>query len=124
MKLCPICFTENTGGRPHQHHRLAARKSGHTLEELAIAARATIEQNAVKAIVMDAVDEARHPDHWRPKPKADRAEYHRAYYWRKVEARRNATRETKRRARMSKKLRPLIADLCRAVDLGRITARW
>ena len=124
MKLCPICFTENTGGRPHQHHRLAARKSGHTLEELAIAARATIEQNAVKAIVMDAVDEARHPDHWRPKPKAGRAEYHRAYYWRRVEARRNATRETKRRARMSKKLRPLIADLCRAVDLGRISARW
>lgn len=124
MKLCPICFTENTGGRPHRHHKLAARKSGHTLEELAIAARATIEQNAIKAIVMDAVDEARHPDHWRSKPKADRAEYHRAYYWRKVEARRNATRETKRRARMSKKLRPLIADLCRAVDLGRITARW
>ncbi len=40
-----------------------------------------IEQNAGKAIVMDAVDEARHPDHWRSKPKTDRAEYHRAYYW-------------------------------------------
>ena len=50
VKLCPICLTENTGGRPHRYHKLAARKSGHTLEELAIAARATIEQNAIKAI--------------------------------------------------------------------------
>ena len=62
VRLCPVCFTENTGGRPHRYHKLAAKKSGHTLEELAIAARATIEQNAVIAIVMDAVEEARHPD--------------------------------------------------------------
>lgn len=121
VKLCPVCLTENTGGRPHRYHKLAARKSGHTLQELTIAARATIEQNAVIAILMDAVDEARHPDYWRSRP---RTEYHRAYYWRKVEARRESTRETKRQARMTKRLRPLIADLCRAVDLGRISARW
>jgi len=77
VKLCPVCLTENTGGLPHRHHRLAARKSGHTLDELAIAARAVIEQNAVTAIVMDAVDEARQPDYWRARK---RSEYHPAHY--------------------------------------------
>ena len=77
VRLCPVCFAENTGGRPHRYHKLAARKSGHSLEELAIAARATIEQNAVIAIVMEAVDEARHPDYWRARK---RSEYHPAYY--------------------------------------------
>jgi len=77
VKLCPVCLIENTGGRPHRYHRLAARKSGHTLDELAIAARAVIEQNAVISIVMDAVDEARHPDYWRARK---RSEYHLAYY--------------------------------------------
>ena len=77
VRLCPVCFTETTGGRPHRYHKLAARKSGHSLEELAIAARATIEQNAVTAIVMDAVDEARHPDYWRARK---RSEYHLAHY--------------------------------------------
>ena len=77
VKLCPVCLTENTGSRPHRYHRLAARKSGHTLDELAIAARAVIEQNAVISIVMDAVDEARHPDYWRARK---RSEYHLAHY--------------------------------------------
>lgn len=77
VKLCPVCLTENTGGRPHRYHKLAARKSGHTLEELAIAAREVIELNAVTAIVMDAIDESRHPDYWRARK---RSEYHPAHY--------------------------------------------
>lgn len=77
VKLCPVCLTENTGGWPHRYHKLAARKSGHTLEELAVAAREVIERNAVIEIVMGAVDEARHPDYWRARK---RSEYHPAYY--------------------------------------------
>lgn len=122
-RLCPICLAENTGGLPHRWHKMWARKKGRTLDELAAAARAVIEHNAVTAIVFDAVDEARHPDHWRSKPKT-RAEYHREYYWRKVEKRRATARESRKRARLIKKLRPLILDLCHAVDLGRVTASW
>lgn len=122
-RLCPICLAENTGGLPHRWHKMGARKKCRTQEELAAAARAVIEHNAVTAIVRDAVDEARYPDHWRSKPKT-RAEYHREYYWRKVEKRRATARESRKRARLTKKLRPLILDLCRAVDLARVTASW
>ena len=122
-RLCPICLAENTGGLPHRWHKMGARKKGRTQEELAAAARAVIEHNAVTAIVRDAVDEARYPDHWWSKPKT-RAEYHREYYWRKVEKRRATARESRKRARLTKKLRPLILDLCRAVDLARVTASW
>lgn len=122
-RLCPICLAENTGGLPHRWHKMGARKKGRTQDELAAAARAVIEHNAVTAIVRDAVDEARYPDHWRSKPKT-RAEYHREYYWRKIEKRRATARESRKRARLTKKLRPLILDLCRAVDLARVTASW
>ena len=122
-RLCPVCLTESVGGLPHRYHKMGARKKGRTQDELAAAARAVIEHNAVTAIVRDAVDEARYPDYWRSKPKT-RAEYHREYYWRKVEKRRATARESRKRARLTKKLRPLILDLCRAVDLGRVTASW
>lgn len=122
-RLCPVCLAESVGGLPHRWHKQGARKSGRTQEQIAAAARLVIEQNAVTAIVGDAVDEARHPDHWQSKPKI-RAEYHRAYYWRKVEKRRATARESRKRARLTKKLRPLILDLCHAVDLARVTASW
>lgn len=122
-KLCPVCLTESVGGLPHGWHRYGHRKLKRTIEEVSEAARNTIELNRVKAEVMDAVDRARYLDGWRSKPKS-RAEYHREYYWRKVEARRATARATRKRARASKKLRPLILDLCHAVDLGRLTATW
>lgn len=72
------------------------------------------------AIVCDAVDTARQPDGWRSNPKK-RTEYHREYYWRHADKRRKQRRENKS---MRRRVRPLIAGLCRAVDLGRISARW
>ena len=122
-KRCPVCFTESVGGLPHGWHKYAHRKKQRTIEELSAAAIATIEINRAKAELMDAVDEARHPDGWQSKPKS-RAGYHREYCWRKIDTRRTTTRESKRRARMSKRLRPLISGLCHAVDLGRLTATW
>ncbi len=119
MKVCPICKAENTGGKPHRWHKVAHRQKGYTTEMLTEMVSQTIQRNQVKAIVSEAVDLARQPDHWTPKP--SRREYHRAYYWRHVEKRRRQRNVAKR---MRAKLQPLISDLCVAVDLGRISARW
>lgn len=123
IKRCPVCLTESVGGLPHRWHKDGHRKKKHTIEELSAAARATIEFNQVKAEIMDAVDRARHPDGWQSKPKS-RVGYHTEYYWRKVEARRITARGPRRRYRISKKLKPLISELCHAVDLGRLTSTW
>ena len=121
MKLCPICLTANTGGKPHRWHKQAHRKKGYTQDQLAEMARQSIEQNQVKAIICDAVDESRQPDGWQPRARKSRKEYHREYYWRHVVIRRQQRVTSKM---MRKKLKPLIYELCHAVDLGRITATW
>lgn len=117
---CPVCGVESVGGRPHRWHKEAHRGKGYSQDELAKMAKATMELNQVKAIVCEAVDDARQGDGWRSKPRK-RTEYHREYYWRHVTKRRKVAREGKS---MRKKVRPLIAALCHAVDLGRISARW
>ena len=117
---CPVCGVENTGGQIHRWHKEAHRKKGYVVGELTEMAKATMELNAVKAIICEAVDDARQGDGWRSRPRK-RTEYHREYYWRNVTKRRKVARESKS---MRRKVRPLIAALCHAVDLGRITARW
>lgn len=121
MKRCPICHVENTGGKPHGWHKHGHRKSGFTPEQIAEFAKQTLEVNQVKAIVCDAVDESRQPDGWQSKPRMSRKEYHREYYWRHVVIRRQQRVTSKM---LRKKLKPLISELCHAVDLGRITATW
>lgn len=86
MKLCPICHTENTGGKSHRWHKDGHRKSGHTLEQIADFARQTLERNQVKAIICEAIDEARQPDGWRSKPRKSRKENH--CDWRHITIRR------------------------------------
>jgi hypothetical protein len=120
-KLCPVCGTENTGGQPHRWHH-AHRKSGLTVEQVAEMSRKTREANHLVRVVADAVDDAREPDKW--DPGETRAAYHRAYYAKHLERRRMQARESKRKRTLGRKLRPLIDDLCNAVDLGRETARW
>jgi hypothetical protein len=121
-KLCPICQTENTGGLPHRWHKVAHRKKAYGLDRVAEMAQQTIEANQVRLIVGAAVDASREPDDW--DPGATRAAYHRAYYARNIERRRQQARDAKRARAMLRNLRPLIAGLCHAVDLGRLTARW
>ena len=121
MKRCPICLTESVGGKPHGWHKHGHRKSGLTIEQVSGFAKATLERNQIKAIICDAVDLSRQPDGWMPKPKKSRKEYHREYYWRHVGKRREQRRVSKS---LRRRVRPLIADLCHAVDLGRITATW
>jgi hypothetical protein len=121
-KLCPVCLAENTGGLPHRHHREGNRKKARTVEQISEMARQRIEANQVRLIVGAAVDDAREPDDW--DPGAKRAAYHRAYYAKNIERRRQQSRDAKRARAMLRNLRPLIAGLCHAVDLGRLTARW
>lgn len=121
IKRCPICLVENTGGRVHGWHKNGSRKKGYTPQQLTEMALVTIEQNRVRAIICDAVDLARQPLHWQSKPKKSRKEYRRDYYWRHAEKRRTQRKVSKS---LRRRLRPLIADLCRAVDLGRISAGW
>jgi hypothetical protein len=121
VKRCPVCLIENTGGRPHTWHKTAHKKKGYSSERIAEMVRQTIEQNQVKEIICDAVDLARQPDGWRSKPKKSRKEYHQVYYWRHADKRRMQRRESKT---LRRRVRPLIAELCKAVDLGRITAGW
>ena len=117
IKRCPICKTESKGGWPHRWHKEGHRKKGYTQKDLV----AMVEAYDIKMIVCDAVDLARQPLHWQPKPKKSRKEYHRAYYWRHAEKRRTQRKVSKS---LRRRVRPLIADLCRAVDLGRISAGW
>lgn len=121
IRLCPVCGIENTGGQPHRWHRLH-HKAGLTVEQVAEMSRQTREANYLVRTVSDAVDDAREPDAWRPDE--GRAEYHRAYYARHLERRRMQARESKRRRTLKRKLRPLIDELCNAVDIGRVTAGW
>lgn len=121
IKRCPICLIENTGGRVHGWHKNGSRKKGYTPEQLTSMAREAIEHNQVTAIICDAVDLARQPTHWESKPKKSRKEYHREYYWRHADKRRMQAKVSKS---LRRRVRPLIADLCRAVDLGRISATW
>jgi hypothetical protein len=120
-KLCPVCGVENTGGWPHRWHRLH-RKANLTVEQIAEFSRQAREANRLVRVVAEAVDDARAPDRW--SPGEERAAYHRAYYARNLERRRMQARESKRRRTLRRKLRPLIDDLCLAVDLGRESARW
>jgi hypothetical protein len=112
-KNCPICGVENTGGWPHTWHKSAHRKKAYTVETIQTMSEHTREWNEVKAILCDAVDDARAKEY--------RREYHREYYHKNIERRREQRRVSKA---MRRRLRPLIADLCRAVELGRISARW
>lgn len=119
MKRCPICGTESVGGRVHGYHSNGSRKKGYTLEATRVMAEQTQEAARVVMIVGDAVDIARQPDGWTSKPK--RREYHRDYYWRNVNKRRAQRVASKS---LHRRVRPLIAELCKAVDIGRITAGW
>jgi hypothetical protein len=121
VKRCPVCHVENTGGRPHVWHKTAHRKKQYSVEQIAGMAQQTLERNQVKSIICDAVDESRQPDGWTSKPKKSRKEYHREYYWRHAVIRRQQRVTSKM---LRKKLKPLISELCHAVDLGRITATW
>jgi uncharacterized Zn finger protein (UPF0148 family) len=120
-KLCPFCGTENTGGLPHRWHKMAHREKAR-LEQVAEMARQTVEVNRVRLVLADAVDEAREPDGWRPNQK--RTAYHREYWSKNIERRREQSRLAKERMRMKRRLKPLIEHLCHAVDLGRESARW
>lgn len=111
-KACPVCGVEATGGRVHGYHMNAHRKRKWTLDDVKVQADRTREANAVRAIVAEAVDEAR---------RASRTEYHRLYYRLNLERRRQQRREHRV---MQRKLRPLISELCDAVDLARETAQW
>lgn len=53
-----------------------------------------------------------------------RTEYHAAYYRANAERLRGPARDRRARWRMKAKLRPLIDELNRAVDIGRESARW
>lgn len=119
-KNCPICGVENTGGLPHTWHKSAHRKKRYTVGHISRMVDENAEMRTVINLVCHAVDLARQPDNWRPNPKK-RTEYHREYYWRHADKRRKQRRENKS---MRRRVRPLIAGLCRAVDLGRISARW
>lgn len=119
VRLCPVCGTESVGGKVHGYHRNGSRTKGYTLDALQVMAIETQERNQVCMIVGEAVDLARQPDGWTSKPK--RREYHRDYYWRNANKRRAQRTASKA---MQRRLRPLIADLCKAVDIGRITAGW
>lgn len=121
-KLCPVCGTENTGGQPHSWHKAGHRRSGLTVEQVAELSRQTREANHLVRVVAEAVDDAREPDAWRPQ--AARTAYHREYWSKNIERRREQSRLAKQRARMKRRLKPLIEHLCHAVDLGRETARW
>lgn len=112
MKRCPVCGVENTGGRVHGYHNNSNRKRQWTIDQVKAASEQTRETNAVRAIVSDAVDEARRPS---------RAEYHRLYYKLNLERRRKQRREQRA---MYRKLKPLISALSDAVDLARVTAQW
>lgn len=118
-KNCPICGVENTGGQPHRWHKEAHRKKGHSVADITDMVAKTSEFRKTVELICHAVDLARQPDGWRSNPK--RTEYHQAYYWRNVEKRRVQRKVSKS---LRRRVRPLIADLCRAVDLGRISARW
>lgn len=121
VKLCPICLTESVGGLPHRWHKEGHRKKGYTQDQIASMVRQTLEHNQIRAIICDAVDKSRQPDGWQSKPKRSRKEYHREYYWRHLVIRRQQRVTSKM---LRKKLKPLISELCHAVDLGRITAMW
>lgn len=110
VKLCPVCLTESVGGKPHIWHKSAHRKKRYSVDALSEMARTTIEANQIKAIICEAVDLARQPDGAKPK-------------MRRVRIRRKP-KAPKVSHEMRKRLRPLISGLCRAVDLGRISARW
>jgi uncharacterized protein YoaH (UPF0181 family) len=120
-KNCPVCGVENTGGKIHTWHTSAHRKKQYSVEQIAEMSARTLESNQVRSIVAEAVDLARQPDGWEPKPKKSRKEYHREYYWRHAVIRRQQRVTSKM---MRRKLQSLISDLCHAVDLGRITASW
>ena len=110
VKLCPICLTESVGGKPHGWHKSAHRKKRYSAEALSEMARAAIEANQLKAVICEAVDIARQPDNVKPRA-------------RRVRIRKKSKAPTISRA-MRRRLLPLISGLCRAVDLGRISARW
>lgn len=120
-KNCPICGVENTGGWPHTWHKSAHRKKRYSVENISKMINENAEMRFFINLVCHAVDLARQPDDWRSNPKKSRTEYHREYYWRHADKRRKQRRENKS---MRRRVRPLIAGLCRAVDLARISARW
>jgi hypothetical protein len=105
----------------HVWHSNGHRKSGITLEQLTVMAQQTMIVNQITAEVSEAVDLARQPDDWQPKPWKSRKEYHKAYYWRHADKRRKQRLSSKT---LRRQLEPLIRELCIAVDLGRISANW
>ncbi|MEY4182165.1 MAG: hypothetical protein RLZZ217_791 [Planctomycetota bacterium] len=107
-KLCPVCLTENTGGLPHRWHKEAHRKKAYGVEQVAEMARQTVEANRVRLVLAD----------------EKRTAYHREYWAKNIERRREQSRLAKERMRMKRRLKPLIEHLCHAVDLGRESARW
>ena len=53
-----------------------------------------------------------------------RTAYHAAYYWENREKLSKIARQRMADRRMKKKLRPLIDELNKVVDIGRMTAGW
>jgi hypothetical protein len=63
-KLCPICGTENTGGRPHTWHKNGSRKKKYTHQQITQMSEVVRERNGLVELLCSAVDIARQPDHW------------------------------------------------------------
>lgn len=93
---CPICGVESVGGRQHNYHMHQSL----TTEAQRAASEAIRLGNK-------------------------RTEYMREYYWRHAEKLRDRRREQKRELHRLRKLtKPIIEELCEAVDLARLTTNW
>jgi hypothetical protein len=93
---CPVCGIESVGGKPHHYH---------LHQSLPIDAQ----RAASEAVRLN----------------NKRTEYFREYYWRNAEKLRDRRREQKRELyRLRKTTKPLIEELCKAIDLARQTANW
>ena len=93
---CPICGTESIGGKPHNYH---------------------LHQSLTKEAQRAASEAVRLGN--------KRTEYQREYYWRHAQKLRDRRREQKRELyRLRKTTKPIIEELCEAIDLARQTANW
>ena len=93
---CPICGIESVGGRPHNYH---------------------LHQSLTPEAQRAASEAVRLGN--------KRTEYQREYYWRHAEKLRDRRREQKRELhRLRKTIKPIIEELCEAIDLARQTVNW
>lgn len=93
---CPICGVESVGGKPHNYH---------------------LHQSLTPEAQRAASEAVRLGN--------KRTEYQREYYWRHAEKLRDRRRDQKRELyRLRKTTKPLIEELCGAIDLARKMINW